>query len=73
LSWAFCFVAHEKEQVMEDRLLRLKQVLQRVPVSKSTWWSWCASGKAPAPIKLGERVTVWKESSIMAFIEKQGV
>lgn len=58
---------------MEERFLRLKQVLQRVPVSKSTWWAWCASGKAPKPVKLGERVTVWKESAIMAFIEKQGV
>jgi len=33
------FVAHKKEQVMEkqgERLLRLKQVLELVPVSKST-------------------------------------
>lgn len=43
-----------------------------VPVSKATWWAWCAAGKAPKPYKIGERVTVWKAEDIRAFIEQGG-
>jgi len=52
-----------------DRLLRLKEVLKIVPVSASTWWSWCSRGIAPTSIKLSERTTCWRLSDIMAFIE----
>jgi len=54
---------------MPKKLYRLKQVLEMVPVSKSTWWAWVASGKAPAAIKLGEKTTVWDEDSIDAFLQ----
>ena len=37
-----------------DPLIRLPQVLQILPIGKSTWWAWVASGKAPKGIKLGE-------------------
>ena len=40
-----------------------------IPVGRSTWWSWCASGRAPAPIKLGPRTTVWRVEDIRAFID----
>lgn len=53
-----------------DRLIRLKEVLEIVPVSKSTWWSWCAQGIAPASIKLTGKTTCWRLSDIMAFIDK---
>lgn len=59
-------------EYQNDRLLRLKQVLEYVPVSKSTWWVWCASGKAPQSIKLGERTTCWRLSDVMAMIEQKG-
>ena len=63
-----------------NRWLRLKDIVGDkkagipaiVPVSKSTWWAWVASGKAPQPVKLGERVTVWAESAILAFCNKEG-
>ena len=57
----------------QERLLRLKQVLEFIPVSKSTWWAWCANGKAPKPIKLGEKTTCWRYSEILDFIQSQGV
>lgn len=49
---------------------RLPQILQRIPVSKSTWWRWCAEGRAPAPCKIGERTTVWKIAAINQFIDE---
>jgi len=39
------------------------------PISKSTWWNWVKEGKAPQPIKLGRRVTVWKIADIRAMVE----
>ena len=51
------------------RLMRLKDILQVIPVGRSTWWLWVSQGKAPAPIKLGERVTCWHSADIEDFIE----
>lgn len=53
-----------------DRFLRVNQVLEIIPVSRSTWWEGVASGRYPKGIKLSERTTAWKLSSIMALIER---
>lgn len=45
------------------RFLRLSQVLDRIPVSKSTFWSGCRSGRFPAPKHIG-RIAVWDEGAI---------
>lgn len=56
-----------------DRLLRLKEVLQYIPVSKSTWWAGVKSGRYPAPVKLGPRTTTWALSSILQLMnQKEG-
>ncbi len=55
---------------MKDRLLRVNQVLEIVPVGKSTWWKKVRSGDFPQPIKLGERTTCWKESEVLALVER---
>lgn len=51
-----------------DRLLRLKEVLERIPVGKSTWWQGVRDGRFPQPIKLGPRTTCWRETDINALI-----
>lgn len=51
-----------------ERFLRLKQVVQIIPVSKSTWWAGVKSGKFPAAIKIGPRTTVWKYSDLVKLI-----
>lgn len=48
--------------------LRLPQVLERIPISRSAWWHGCKEGKFPRPIKLGPKMTVWYESDIVDFI-----
>ncbi|GHV56355.1 hypothetical protein FACS189460_0980 [Deltaproteobacteria bacterium] len=50
------------------RLLRLPEVLDRIPVSKSTWWAGVTSGRYPQPVKLGPRVTTWLEEDINRMI-----
>jgi predicted DNA-binding transcriptional regulator AlpA len=52
--------------------LRLKQVLQVVPVAASTWWAGVKSGRFPKPIKLGPRTTVWRASDVLALLEASG-
>ncbi len=51
-------------------LLRLKDILAPrgpIPVSKSTWWAGVRSGRYPAPVKLGPRITAWRKEDIDAL------
>lgn len=41
-----------------------------IPVSKSTWWEGVKSGRFPKPVKLGERITVWRVEDILSLIGK---
>jgi len=50
------------------KLLRLKQVLELIPVSKSTLWQWLKDGKFPEPTRLSSRCTVWREDDIQRYI-----
>ena len=49
--------------------LRLPQILAIFPISKSTWWEGCRTGRYPKPIKLGPRTTVWRAEDIAALVE----
>lgn len=48
--------------------LRLPQILTLFPISKSSWWAGCRSGRYPKPVKLGPRTTVWRAEDIEACI-----
>jgi prophage regulatory protein len=50
-------------------LLRLPQVLNIFPVSKSTWWAGVKTGRYPAPVKPSRRTTAWRHSDILELIE----
>lgn len=50
--------------------LRLPQVLEIFPISKSAWWQGCKEGRFPKPIKLGPRTSVWRSSDIAALIKQ---
>ncbi|WP_415405883.1 helix-turn-helix transcriptional regulator [Sulfurovum sp. CS9] len=53
-----------------DKFLRLPQVAEMLGVSKSTVWLYAREGKLPKATKLSPRVSVWKESDVMALMEK---
>jgi prophage regulatory protein len=44
--------------------LRLPQVLEIIPIGKSTWWAGVKSGRYPKSVKLGPRITAWKTDDI---------
>jgi prophage regulatory protein len=56
-----------------QRLLRIRQVLDLIPVSKSSWWQGVKEGRFPKPIKLGPRTTCWREADILGLIEDVSV
>ena len=56
----------------KEILLRLPQVLARVPVARSTWWDGVKTGKFPRPVKLGQRITCWRQSDIDLLVERLG-
>lgn len=56
----------------ETGFLRQPQVLAFVPISKSTLWRRIQARTFPAPVKLSERVTVWRAEDIRRWIAQQG-
>jgi prophage regulatory protein len=56
--------------MQDERLIRLPGVLERIGVKKSTLWNWVKAGKFPQPIKLSERVTVWRSSDVQKWIDE---
>lgn len=56
-----------------EQYLRDKQVAEKLSMSRASVWRLAKAGKLPAPIKLSERVTVWRASEIEAFITSKEV
>ena len=59
-----------ESKITEARFLRLPQVLELIPVSRSTWWAGCKSGRYPKPVKLGPRTSAWRVADIQALLEQ---
>jgi prophage regulatory protein len=66
------------ENIMKSELLppigfiRIRTVLQIIPVSRSAWYQGVTDGKFPKPIKLGPRSSAWRVEDIRALIDKFG-
>lgn len=58
------------ENVDNSALLRLPQVLNLIPVSRSAWWAGCKNGRYPKPVKIGPRTTAWRAEDIKALLRK---
>ena len=50
--------------------LRLPQVLEIIPISKSTWWKGIQEGRFPKPVKLTERTSAWLLDDIEVLCDK---
>lgn len=51
--------------------LRIKDVMKKTGIAKSTIWLWVSEGKFPKPIKLSPRITVWDEDIIFKWINEK--
>ena len=59
----------KQEFFSSPRLLRLRSVLEIIPISKSSWWAGIKSGRYPKPVKLGPKTTAWRAEDIHALIK----
>ena len=57
-----------------EGFVRLSQVLQVVPVGKTSWYAGLKSDppKYPRPVKLGPRISAYRVEDIRALIEHIG-
>jgi prophage regulatory protein len=55
---------------MQPQFLRANQVALMLSIGKSTVWSYSKKGILPTPIKLSEKVTVWRLEDIEAYTNK---
>jgi predicted DNA-binding transcriptional regulator AlpA len=53
------------------RLLRLKQVLDIYPVSRSTWYAGVKAGRYPRGINLSAKSVAWWEDEVLALAHGQ--
>lgn len=53
---------------MSERLLRRKEVEDRVGLSRSTIYEMMSKGQFPKPVKLGLRAVRWREEDVDAWI-----
>ena len=58
------FYLHEK------RYLRLKSVLELIPISRSTWYKWIQIGIAPKPTHISLRVAAWRAQDIENLLDE---
>jgi prophage regulatory protein len=52
-------------------LLRQRDVLALLGVSRATLWSWREAGTFPKPIRLGPNVIAWTEASVRDWLAKR--
>jgi predicted DNA-binding transcriptional regulator AlpA len=53
-----------------NRLLRLSQVLQFIPISRACWFNFVKSGKAPPAIKIGN-CSFWRYGDLLTMVGKE--
>ncbi|WP_421902246.1 helix-turn-helix transcriptional regulator [Maridesulfovibrio sp.] len=56
----------------ETGFMRIDQILQFIPVSRSGWWKGIRDGVYPKGIKMGINVTAWRVEDIRKLIEELG-
>ncbi|MCE5263158.1 MAG: AlpA family phage regulatory protein [Deltaproteobacteria bacterium] len=61
--------SNEGEAGQKRGFLRLPQVLEIFPVSKSTWWKGIKEGRFPKPVKLSPRTSAWLRADIDALCD----
>ena len=51
-----------------DRVIRAREVVERLGVCKATLYSLVRKGRFPSPISLGPRAVGWRQSDIDAWL-----
>lgn len=52
------------------KFISLEQVLEIIPVSRSTWLRGVSAGEYPEPIKVSKRLKFWNMADIQDLVDK---
>lgn len=63
-------IQKEKGSLPQEGFVRLPQVLEVIPISKTQFWLGIKEGRFPSPVKLGTRTSAWRVEDIRALIAK---
>lgn len=55
--------------VRDYQLLRLREVLELVGISRSKLYAMVAAGEFPGPVLVGRRAVAWRARDVIAWIE----
>ena len=58
------------KKIMDEKLLKLKEVLACLRISKSSWYDGVRRNVLPQPVRIGTRTVVWLESDIESYLQK---
>ena len=56
--------------IPETGFVRISQILEVIPLGKTSWWAGVKSGRFPKPIKLTKQCTAWKAEDIRELIKQ---
>ena len=48
---------------------RASTILPLLPFGSSTLWQWSKNGKFPAPVKLSNTITAWRNRDVLNWLE----
>ena len=61
-----------QESVYQElQFYRVRDLQDKLRISKATVWSWVKLNTFPSPIKLGKGITVWRKSDIDAWVKSK--
>lgn len=60
------------DNLPQEGFSRLPDVLKRIPVSRTRWYEGIKRGEFPAPVKISENVSAWRNSEIIELIDRLG-
>ena len=55
-----------------DGFSRLPEVLKLIPISRTRFYEGVKRGEFPAPVRLTENVSAWRNRDVLALIERLG-
>jgi len=64
--------AHITSPLPEIGFIKLPQILELIPVSKSAWYLGIQEGRFPKSVKLGKNTAAWRVEAIRELIEQLG-
>ncbi len=62
-------IALMPEKLPLDGMSRFSQLKKFLPVSREKWRQLVRDGKAPRPVKLGIRCTMWRNAELHEFFQ----